>query len=270
LSAAELIVANSEFTRRLVMEMGTWRQEVVVVHPPFRSPQTPPLDGTRLDGKFGLQGRRLILTVGRLFKRKGHANVIEAFARLATSYPALTYVIAGIGPELPNITRLVAEHGLVDRIRLIGLASDDDLDALYRRAEVFVSPSLDDDGDVEGFGIAFLEAAARGTPAIAGRSGGAAEAVIDQQTGLVVDGSNVAEVTSALARLLDDQPLRARLGAAARVRAEEHFSVSAQSARFLRALELARNRFQPTTSASPYPSLLAGLASRALRKAREW
>jgi phosphatidylinositol alpha-1,6-mannosyltransferase len=115
---------------------------------------------------------------------------------------------------------------MVGRVRFLGRVPDDDtFPALYGCADVFAAPCRDRWGglEAEGFGIVFLEAAAAGVPAVAGRSGGSHEAVADGSTGLVVE-SSAREVRAALARILGDDALRARMGAGARARAVAEFS----------------------------------------------
>ncbi len=127
----------------------------------------------------------------------------------------------------PGSNAAAAQLG--DRARLLGRVAEDDLPALYASADVFAMLCHDRWGglEAEGFGIVFLEAAACGIPAVAGRSGGAHEAVVDGATGYVVEPRDVDAVRAALVRILDDDGLRARLGAAARVRAATTFSYDA-------------------------------------------
>jgi phosphatidyl-myo-inositol dimannoside synthase len=139
--------------------------------------------------------------------------------------------IAGSGRERARLERRAARIG--PRAHLLGRVADDDLPALYASADVFSMLCRDRWGglEAEGFGIVFLEAAASGIPAIAGRSGGAHEAVIDGETGLVVAPRDVHGVRGALELLLADDALRARMGAAARARVEATFSYDLLAAR---------------------------------------
>jgi phosphatidylinositol alpha-1,6-mannosyltransferase len=141
--------------------------------------------------------------------------------------------IAGAGRDRARLERRAAQRGLGRRVRFLGRVADDDpFPQLYACADVFAMPCRDRWGglEAEGFGIVFLEAAAAGVPAVAGRSGGSHEAVVDGETGFVVDGRAL-DVRGALAALLADDDLRARMGAAARARAVMEFSYDTLAAR---------------------------------------
>jgi phosphatidyl-myo-inositol dimannoside synthase len=161
----------------------------------------------------------LVLGVSRLVPRKGFDVLLDAVEGL----DGVQVAIAGTGRDEARLARRVARLG--GRARLLGRVSDADLPDLYASADVFAMLCRDRWAglEAEGFGIVFLEAAACGVPAVAGRSGGADEAVVDGVTGVVVEPRDVAAVRVALDRLLGDEVLRARLGAAARRRVvEEH------------------------------------------------
>ena len=153
------------------------------------------------------------MSVSRLVPRKGMDVLIEAAARLAPDRPDLVVAIAGAGRDRARLERLVGRTGAP--VRLLGRVPDDDLPALYGCADVFAMLCRNRWGGLEqeGFGIVFLEAAACGVPQVAGDSGGAAEAVVDGETGLVVDTpDDPGPVAAALARLLDDPGLPGRDG----------------------------------------------------------
>jgi phosphatidyl-myo-inositol dimannoside synthase len=181
--------------------------------------------------RYGLaEDGRLVLGVSRLVPRKGMDVAIRAVTRLAPDRPDLTLAIAGGGRDRPRLERLAvrswsgsapAAPSSPASVRFLGRVPDADLPALYGAADVFVMLCRNRWAGLEqeGFGIVFVEAAACGVPAVAGDSGGAAEAVADPETGLVVRRPNdVAEAAAALARLLDDAELRRDVGVAARRR----------------------------------------------------
>jgi phosphatidylinositol alpha-1,6-mannosyltransferase len=180
---------------------------------------------------------RLVLGVARLVPRKGMDVLVRAAGRLAPAYPDLTVVVAGTGRQAGALARLVARHRAP--VRLLGSVPGASLPGLYGAADVFCMPCRNRwvGLEQEGFGIVFLEAAAAGVPAVAGRSGGTPEAVLDGETGLVVErpGDEVA-VADALAALLDDPDGRARMGAAARRRAVEEYEYDVLAARLRTAL----------------------------------
>jgi phosphatidylinositol alpha-1,6-mannosyltransferase len=179
---------------------------------------------------FGLDpDRPLVLGVSRLVPRKGFDVLIDAVAELAD----VQLAIAGAGRDRARLERRAEERGLGRRVRFLGRVADDDsFPRLYACADVFAMPCRDRWGglEAEGFGIVFLEAAAAGVPVVAGRSGGSHEAVADGETGFVVEG-RAPDVRGALAALLADDALRARMGAAARARAVMEFSYDTLAAR---------------------------------------
>lgn len=181
----------------------------------------------------------LVLSVSRLVPRKGMDTLIEACARLSAAgrYPGLTLAIAGAGRDRVRLERLVDK--LQAPAHLMGRIPGVDLPGLYACADVFALCCRSRWGGLEqeGFGIVFLEAAAAGVPAVAGDSGGAAEAVVDGETGIVVGRpSDAAEVARAIERLLSDQRLAARQGQAARARAEAEYSYDVLAGRLADAL----------------------------------
>ena len=173
--------------------------------------------------------RPLVLGVSRLVPRKGFDVLVDAVAGL----PDVQLVIAGAGRDRARLERRARQRGITDRVRFLGRVPDDgSFPRLYACADVFAMPCRDRWGglEAEGFGIVFLEAAAAGVPAVAGRSGGSHEAVVDGETGFVVDGRAL-DVRGAVAALLADDDLRRRMGAAARARAVMEFSYDTLAAR---------------------------------------
>jgi phosphatidylinositol alpha-1,6-mannosyltransferase len=188
--------------------------------------------------RLGLPERApLVVSVSRLVPRKGMDVLIEAARRLAPSYPDLVLAIAGDGRELSKL-RALAEGSPVD-VRLLGRVSDEDRSALLGAADIFVMACRNRwlGLEQEGFGIVFLEAAAAGVPQIAGDSGGAAEAVEDGVTGLVVPTpEDPGALAEALRALLSDPARRRRMGLAARKRALASFDYDLLASRLARTL----------------------------------
>src|SRR5262249_48378297 len=157
----------------------------------------------------------LVLGLSRLVPRKGFDVVISACAGLDVQL-----AIGGAGRDLRRLRRRGG-----DRVRFLGRVSDHELPALYGAADGFAMCCRGrwTGPEAEGFGIVFLEAAACGVPAVAGRSGGSHEAVIDGETGYVVAPKDVDAVRAAICELVSDDNRRARMGAAARARARVEF-----------------------------------------------
>jgi phosphatidyl-myo-inositol dimannoside synthase len=170
--------------------------------------------------RFGLPVEgRLVVSLSRLVPRKGMDTLIRAAAILAPSRPDLTVAIGGSGRDRERLARLVASTGAP--VRLLGRISHDDLPILYGCADIYAMLCRNRwvGLEQEGFGVVFLEAAAAGVPQVAGDSGGAAEAVVDGETGFVVgDPGDPETVAEALARLLDDPDLRTRMALTGRER----------------------------------------------------
>jgi phosphatidylinositol alpha-1,6-mannosyltransferase len=196
-------------------------------------PAAGPDERAAARSRFGLRGNGpLVVGVSRLVPRKGFDVLIDAVARLGSD---VTLALAGAGRDGTRLARRAARRGLTGRFRLLGRVPAADLPALYATADVFAMLCRERWGglEAEGFGIVFLEAAACGVPAVAGRSGGSAEAVADGETGFVVDPRDPAAAADALGRLLDDPERRAAMGGAARRRALEGFAYDALAARLL-------------------------------------
>jgi phosphatidylinositol alpha-1,6-mannosyltransferase len=179
----------------------------------------------------------LVVSLSRLVPRKGMDVLIRAAALLAPSHPGLTVAIGGTGRDHDRLQRLVASTGAP--VRLLGRVEHDDLPVLYGCADVYAMLCRNRWAGLEqeGFGIVFLEAAAAGAPQVAGDSGGAAEAVEDGETGLVVRNPRDPDAAAdALARLLDDADLRADMARAGRARAVEGYGYDQLAARLGAAL----------------------------------
>jgi phosphatidylinositol alpha-1,6-mannosyltransferase len=171
--------------------------------------------------RYGLAGRRVLLTVGRLYARKGVDKVIEALPQTLQHIPDLVYLVVGEGTYRSTLEALVADHQVADHVIFAGSVPDHELNAHYSIADAFIMANRElPDGDTEGFGLVFLEANACGVPVVAGCAGGSTDAVTDRVNGLVIDGTSVAEIVTAVASLFSDEDLRARLVAQGRAVAE--------------------------------------------------
>jgi phosphatidylinositol alpha-1,6-mannosyltransferase len=198
---------------------------------PERFRPLSPDERAKARASFGLPvDGRLIVSVSRLVPRKGMDLLIWCASQLAATRPDLTVAIAGAGRDRGRLDRAVRKTGAP--VRMLGRVDDDRLPSLYGCADVFAMLCRNRWGGLEqeGFGIVFLEAAACGVPQVAGNSGGAAEAVENGETGVVVRGDS-AVVEPALALLLDNEELRHKQGVAARRRAEDRFSYDTLAAR---------------------------------------
>lgn len=182
------------------------------------------LPGVDLAPPSGIEraSRPTVVTVGRLRDPyKGHDTMLAALPALVRQVPDLHWVVIGDGPLRPELEAAATRHGVGDRITFAGAISDAERDDWLDRAWVFSMPSRVPPGTMsgEGFGIVFLEAGAHGLPVVAGGVGGAVDAVVDGETGVLIDPTDPIALADALAALLSDRVRAERMGAAGRARA---------------------------------------------------
>lgn len=229
---ADRVIANSENTKAFLTRTGIAPEKVAVVHPGVDCARfRPDVDGRAIRSQHGLDSHLVILSVGRLQARKGHDVAIQAVAALRAELPSLKYVIVGDGEERPRLEELVATLGVADAVVFAGEVAEEALPRYFAACDVFLLANRVEQGDFEGFGIVFLEAAASGRPVIGGASGGVIEAVEHGVTGLLVDASSVDAIAGALATMVRGADLRRAYGEAGRRRAVERFSWEAAAAR---------------------------------------
>jgi phosphatidylinositol alpha-1,6-mannosyltransferase len=242
LRGAELVIAAGGYPADEGERAARRGLPVTVVPPGVDTDRFVPLDPAAraaARARFGLAPEStVVVSVSRLVPRKGMDVLIRAAARLAPIHPDLEVVIGGTGRDRARLERLVVE--LAAPVRLLGRVDDADLPALYGAADIFAMDCRNRwlGLEQEGFGIVFLEAAACGVAQVAGESGGAAEAVLHGETGLVVDDPrSVAALTEALRTLIVDPDRRRAMGTAARRRADAESSYDVLAARLRGALD---------------------------------
>jgi phosphatidylinositol alpha-1,6-mannosyltransferase len=235
------IIAISSYTRQCLVDFGVPPDKVIVCHLGINEAtwSAPRREAPALLRQSGYRaGRKMILSLCRLDPRKGLDIVLQALPRVAAEIPDVTYVAAGAGPDEARLRAIAEKVGVAERVIFLGRVSDEDAIGLYDACDVFVQPSRAEGRWVEGFGLTFLEAAARGKPCVAGRHGAVPEVVIDGETGLLVSPEDVEEVGSAVTALLSDARLAARLGEAARKRVFSEFTWERRAPAFAAALGL--------------------------------
>ncbi len=249
LGGARCLATNSRHTRAILEEKGFDPARLRVVHPGVDVAGLAPERCAEETAKWTveLQGRFVVLGVGRLIRRKGFLEFIEeVMPRLRAAHPEALFLLVGedAGASLMHKERMkdqlaaaIVRHGLENHVRLLGALDGPALAGLFHRVDLFVMPCLEVPGDVEGFGIVFLEAALGGAPSVATRVGGIPDAVVDGETGLLVVPGDSAGMAEAIRRLIKDEPLRRRLAAAAAARARESFSWEAIAAAYEAVLE---------------------------------
>jgi phosphatidyl-myo-inositol dimannoside synthase len=240
---AARICANSTPTGDLLRGIGIPDERIDVVFPGVRVQDFDREPTSGVEELLARLGRRpMLLSVGRLIRRKGLLEFVrEVMPALVRQFPEVVLVIVG-GDAVRSLVHTermgeqiraqAAEIGLEDHVVLTGPLSDPEVIRLYFRSDVFVLPCLEIPGDVEGFGIVFLEAALAGSPAVATRVGGIPDAVVDGETGLLVPPGDFEALAEAVGKLLADPERRARLAAAAATRARARFSWEAVTAAY--------------------------------------
>jgi phosphatidylinositol alpha-1,6-mannosyltransferase len=224
---ADAVLANSDFTRdTLIGLIGVDPERIAVIYPTVDEMRfRPDLASDDLRAGIGVRvGQPLILSVGRLMRRKGFDNVVRALPVLRQNGIDAHYAVIGIGEDHEYLQGLAAELAVSDRVHMLGHVSYEDLPRWYCACDLFAMPNRDIGGDTEGFGLVFLEAAAAGRPALAGNAGGTGSAVQDGVTGLRVDAERPDAVARALMRLLSNREEAERMGRNGRERVLASFT----------------------------------------------
>ena len=246
---ADGVPANSANTMRLLEAIGCEKGRIRIVHPGVEDsgfPERTPERSSMARKRAGLEGKKVLLSAGRLIRRKGIPEFVAKVApELCKRHPELVFVVAGgdataslSHPErlLDKLKEQVSDLGLSESVKVLGSVSDEVLEDLYYAADLFVLPAIPVDGDVEGFGIVFLEAALAGAPAVASRLGGIPEAVEDGVSGYVIDAGDWAGYIKVIGDLLADAEKIQSLARTARQRVLERFtwrSISSEYADFI-------------------------------------
>lgn len=201
---ADRVIANSEFTRDELLKLGVSSEKITIIYPGVDTERfRPGLPCDDLKRQIGLSaGQKLILSVGRLSRRKGFDMVIKSIPSLLQSGLDVRYALIGIGEDWDYLHKLAEDEGVLDRVHFLGHVPADDLPRWYNACDVFAMPNREINGDTEGFGMVFLEAAACGKPSIAGNAGGTGAAVVDDVTGFRVEGSDTGAVSLSLRNML--------------------------------------------------------------------
>jgi glycosyltransferase involved in cell wall biosynthesis len=236
LRRASWIVANSHYTKSLLEAWGIPSERIKLVPPPISEEAI--MSSATSEPKSRKDGALSLVTICRLVRGKGVDLVLRALKILAARGIPYRYVIGGEGPERVALEALVDELELRDKVHFMGSVVGEEKWRLLGNADVFVMPSRFDPAIPwkESFGIAFAEAAAFGVPAVASRSGGIPDAVLDGETGILVPEESHGDIADALTLLYQKPEIRKRLGSAARERARSLFSPAAVVAQFTEAV----------------------------------
>ena len=205
LSNVNKVIANSEYTKKLAINIGINQNQVSVINPgvgPVKELNKKSL--SKVESLLKIKSPRLI-TISRYDKRKNHAKVIMALRNLKQQYPDIVYICIGQGDEEENLKKLVQELDLSSQVMFFKDISDDLKNSLLAKSNIFVMPSIIHKKSVEGFGIAYVEAAQYGVPSLGGKDGGASDAIEHNKTGLICDGNNLDDIYSSLNSMIENK-----------------------------------------------------------------
>jgi phosphatidylinositol alpha-1,6-mannosyltransferase len=204
LNNVEVIVANSQYTKELAIKCGVDENKIVVINPGVDLVEELNIKMlNRVENLLKHKTPRLI-TVSRFDKRKNHEKIIMALRNLKQIYPSIIYICIGYGDEEQNIKKLVEELDLKEQVMFFKDISNELKNSLIAKSNIFVMPSVIYKKSVEGFGIAYVEAAQYGIPSIGGVDGGASDAIEHQKTGLICDGNNLDAIYSSINSMLEN------------------------------------------------------------------
>jgi phosphatidylinositol alpha-1,6-mannosyltransferase len=226
------VIANGDFAVENLQRIGIERGKIHKITPGLDTNVFFPVKpDAKLRERYGISSKDVVLmTVARLTPRKGHARIIRALAKLRADIPDFKYVIIGQGPIEAELRALAAQLSMMDKIVFAGFVPGGELNRHYNMADLMAMPNTEVAGNIEGFGMVFLEANAAGKPVIGGRSGGTSAAVADGESGFLVASDTDVELHDALRKLITDRGLRERMGAEGLRRAREQFDWDSRSA----------------------------------------
>jgi phosphatidylinositol alpha-1,6-mannosyltransferase len=227
LRGACVVMCNSRFTASEAEWFGVPPARILTISPgidPIPYIEVPVEDVEALRSQFNLIGKKVLLTLARLAVRKGHDTVVRSLPTIVASAPDVHYLVVGSG-DPARLMGIASELGVSDRLTVIDYVPTKSLPALFALCDIYIMLSRSDPEtrEVEGFGIVYLEAAACAKPSIAGNQGGCADAVADQQTGILVDPLDVPATERAVIRLLSNEEESRRMGTAGRERVLKRF-----------------------------------------------
>mgnify|MGYP003333826734 FL=1 len=229
-----------DFTRSAIAPRFSDPKKLIKIAPGIDTEHFKPRDTEELRRTLGLADRPTIISVGRLVHRKGQDRLLEALPRIVERFPNATLIFVGEGPHRDHLDSLVKRFKLERNVLFIGRIQYAELPEYIALGDVFAMPSRSRlfGLEVEGLGIVYLEASACGIPVVGGASGGAPDAVRHGETGYVVDGNDVGEISERIIQLLEDKYLRESMGSAGRQWAVEEWGWQRWSEAFNRALKI--------------------------------
>jgi phosphatidylinositol alpha-1,6-mannosyltransferase len=222
------IICNSKFTAGLVTKYygNKFKDKICVVNPGIDiGKQITENRKQNFIKKYNLENKFVLFSISRLIKRKGIDRVIEIFPELINKIPNLVYIVAGTGPDEDELKKLAKEKNII----FLGQISEEEKWTWLDVCDIFILPSREDEGNIEGFGIVYLEANLKEKPVIAGNHGGVSDAVIHNQTGLLVNPENKEEIKDAILKLYKNKKLNKKFGKQGKIRVIKKFGSKNQA-----------------------------------------
>tara|TARA_B100000575_G_scaffold290329_1_gene293803 strand:+ start:88 stop:1170 length:1083 start_codon:yes stop_codon:yes gene_type:complete len=205
LNNVEKVIANSLYTKNLAIKIGIDQAKIIVINPGVNPAKELNINSLKkVESLLKIKTPRLI-TVSRFDKRKNHEKVLMALRNLKQIYPDIVYICIGYGEEENNIKKLVKELNLETQVIFFKEIGDDLKNSLIAKSDIFVMPSIIHKTSVEGFGIAYVEAAQYGVASLGGKDGGASDAIQHNKTGLICDGNNLEDIYSSLNSMIENK-----------------------------------------------------------------
>jgi len=205
LNNVDHVVSNSEYTKNLAINCGVAESKITIINPGVNPAKELHKKGIKEAESLLKNKNPRLITVSRLDKRKNHEKIIMTLRNLKQIYPYIIYTCVGDGDEEENLKQLVKELDLNEQVLFLKNISQDLKNSLVAKSNIFVMPSIVHKKSVEGFGIAFIEAAQYGIPSLGGKDGGAEDAIEHQKNGLICDGNSLDEIYSSINDLLNDK-----------------------------------------------------------------
>ena len=219
-STVDVLTYLGEFTQSAISKAlsSNAQRAMVKIAPGIDTDHFFPTDASILRRSLGLEDKKVIVSVGRLVHRKGQDYLIQSMPLILHQVPNAHLLLVGQGPYLEHLQKLVKEHGLENSVTFIGRVDYKELPQYLCVGDIFAMPSRSRlmGLEVEGLGIVYLEASSCGLPVLAGNSGGAPDAVKQNETGLVVSGTDEKQIASAAIELLNNSDSSKKMGLAGR------------------------------------------------------
>ena len=224
LKHTKYLVCNSQNTANILL--NNWNvssDKIKIIHPGVDATQfIPAPTEQKIRLQLGWKKSPVILTVGRLQERKGQDMLIRSLPLIKTKYPDILYAIVGNGEQRSKLEQLVEELNLQDHVLFMSELSDAEMIQCYQQCDIFILPNRTVGRDIEGFGMVLVEAQACAKPVIAGNSGGTAETMLLEETGLIIDCTQPELIAQTLSTLLGDPEKCKQMGENGRKHVEQH------------------------------------------------